>query len=77
MGVCTVKTALQLILALSVIGAVAAAILVYQDVSAHSCGLCKLVPRKDLILGYPSCYYALALYVLTAAAAAWGLRARR
>lgn len=70
------KIALQLILALSVVGTVAAGILVYQDVSAHSCGLCKLVPRKDEILGYPACYSAFALYALTAAAA-WGLRARR
>ena len=71
------KLALQMILLLGLVGLVASGILVYQDLSAHGCALCKIVPRHDLILGYPSCYYACGLFALIAVLAVFGLRSKR
>lgn len=71
------KTALQLILAISSIGAVRSGILTNLELISHSCSLCRVIDRSDMILGCPPCVYALGAYALVAVVALLDLSGKR
>ena len=71
------KRALQVILAVSLIGVVFSGTLTYRELCAGSGGGCAAVGAPGTILGYPACVYGLVMYLVLVAVAAFGLRAER
>jgi ABC-type tungstate transport system substrate-binding protein len=72
----TMRRALQVVLVISVIGIVFSGILTYRELCSAAGGGCPAVGASGTILGYPACLYGLVMYLLLAATAALGLRAK-
>lgn len=73
----TMKRALQVVLAISVIGVAFSGTLTYRELCAGRAEGCAAVGAPGTILGYPACVYGLLMYLLLVAVAAFGLRAER
>ena len=71
------RSALQLILGLSLIGVVCSGVLSYRELVSHSCVLCRTLERSDMVLGYPPCLYALGAFALIAVIAGLGPSGKR
>ena len=73
----TMKRALQVVLAISVIGVAFSGTLTYRELCTRSSEGCPVVGAPGTILGYPACVYGLFMYLVLMAVAALGLRAER
>jgi uncharacterized membrane protein len=71
------KRALQVILAISVVGVAFSATLTWRELFGASALSCPSPGAPGTILGYPACVYGLVMYVVIAIVAALGLRAAR
>lgn len=76
----SMKRALQAILVVSVLGAIASGTLLYREACRQLIEACTLggtTGEVGLILGYPQSLYGLGIYLLLAVIAALGLRSAR
>ena len=73
----SMKRALQLILAVSLVGVAFSGTLTYKELVLRDCGLCTAFNKSGTIFGLPVCVYGLVMYLLVASIAGWGLRSRR
>jgi hypothetical protein len=73
----TMKRALQVVLAISLMGVAFSGTLTYRELIARSTEGCPAVGAPGTILGYPACVYGLVMYLVLMAVAALGLRAER
>jgi len=71
------KRALQVVLAISVMGVAFSGTLTYRELVARSAEGCQAVGAPGTILGYPPCVYGLVMYLILMTVAALGLRAER
>jgi len=70
--------ALQVVLGISVFGAVFSGVLTYREVFGATAAACPAPGAPGTVLGYPACVHGFFMYVATAATAATaaaGLRA--
>lgn len=71
----TMRRALQLVLAISLIGVAFSGTLTYRELCGTSgSDGCSAVGAPGTILGYPACVYGLVMYLLLVAVSAFGLR---
>lgn len=68
----TAKRALQIILAIAMVGVAFSGVLTYRDVVSQA-GSCTPFAQPGTIFGYPPCVYGLIMYALVAVIAIWGL----
>jgi uncharacterized membrane protein len=73
----SMKRALQVILAISLIGVAFSGTLTYQEFFTGSALSCPSPGAPGTILGYPACVYGLGMYIVIAIVAALGLRSRQ
>jgi hypothetical protein len=73
----TMKRALQIILGISLFGAVFSGTLSYREVFGTAEAMCPSPGQPGTVLGYPACVYGFFMYLLVAGIAAWGLFAGR
>ena len=66
-------SALKVILALSVLGTVFAAVQVYQELFVTSAAACPAVGAPGTMFGYPACVYGLFMFAAIAFMAGFGL----
>jgi hypothetical protein len=71
------KRALQLILAISLVGVAFSGTLTYRELCGTGGGGCTVAGQAGTILGYPACVYGLFMYLLLVAVALFGLGAKR
>ena len=74
----TMKRALQVILAIAVLGLSFSGYLTYHEIFAASrAASCPSLGRPGTVLGYPACVYGFFMYLAIVAIAAVGLRRQR
>jgi hypothetical protein len=73
----TMRRALKVILAISLVGVVFSGTLTYRELCNSTGGGCSAVGAPGPILGYPACVYGLVMYLLLVGVAAFGLRSER
>ncbi|MFI5244537.1 MAG: hypothetical protein ACHQQR_04875 [Gemmatimonadales bacterium] len=73
----SMKRALQVILAISLIGVAFSGTLTYREFFTGSALSCPSPGAPGTILGYPACVYGLGMYIVIAIVAALGLRSRQ
>jgi uncharacterized membrane protein YgdD (TMEM256/DUF423 family) len=73
----TMKRALQVILAIGLVGVAFSGTLTYRELCGRGAEGCTPVGAPGTILGYPACVYGLVMYLLLVAVASFGLRAER
>jgi uncharacterized membrane protein len=73
----SMKRALQVILAISLIGVAFSGTLTYREFFTASALSCPSPGAPGTILGYPACVYGLGMYIVIAIVAALGLRSRQ
>lgn len=73
----TATRALQIILAISVFGAVFSGFLSYQELFGAAPTSCPAPGAPGTVLGYPACVYGFFMYLAVAFAAVAGLDAER
>lgn len=76
----SMKRALQAVLVVSVVGAIASGTLLYREVChqlIEACTLGVTTGEERMILGYPPSLYGLGMYLLLVVIAALGLRSAR
>lgn len=71
------KRALQVILGISVFGALFSGVLTYAELFGQAAMSCPAPGAPGTVLGYPACVYGFFMYVTIAATAAGGLLAGR
>jgi hypothetical protein len=71
------KRALQIVLAVSLIGVAFSGTLTYRELCSSGVQGCSAVGAPGTILGYPACVYGLFMYLALVAVAAFGLRSER
>jgi len=71
------KRALQMILAIGLVGVAFSGTLTYRELCGRGVEGCTAVGAPGTILGYPACVYGLVMYLLLVAVASFGLRAER
>jgi uncharacterized membrane protein len=71
----TMQRALQVILAISLIGVAFSGTLTYREFFTASALSCPSPGAPGTILGYPACVYGLGMYIVIAIVSALGLRA--
>lgn len=67
------KRALQIVLAISIVGVLFSGTLVYREVCSAGTGGCMAGGGPGTILGLPVCVYGLVMYLLLTAVASFGL----
>lgn len=67
------KTALWIILAVSLLGVAFSGVLSYQELFGDSAATCPSPGPAGTFFDQPACIYGLFMYVTVALAAAWGL----
>jgi hypothetical protein len=67
--------ALQVVLGISVFGAVFSGVLTYREVFGATAAACPAPGAPGTVLGYTACVYGFFMYLAIAATAAAGLRA--
>ena len=76
----SMKRALQAILVVSAVGAIASGMLLYREVCHQLIEACTLGAATEegwMILGYPPSLYGMGMYLLLVVLAALGLRSAR
>jgi len=76
----SMKRALQAILVVSAMGAIASGMLLYREVChqlIEACALGVTTAEGGMILGYPASLYGLGTYLILVVIAALGLRSAR
>lgn len=68
------KLALQIILAVSLFGAMFSGVLTYQELFGEAEAMCPAPGAPGTVFGYPACVYGFFMYLIVAATAALGLR---
>jgi len=71
------RRALQIILAISLFGAVFSGVLTYRELFAAAAVACPAPGAAGTVFGYPACVYGFFMYLLIAGTALWGLLAGR
>jgi len=71
------KRALQLILAIGIVGAAFSGTLTYRELCGAASTGCTMGGAPGTILGYPACVYGLIMYLIVTAVAALGLASGR
>jgi hypothetical protein len=71
----TMKRALQVVLAISLVGVAFSGTLTYREVCGRGTGGCSDLGAPGTIFGYPTCLYGLVMYLVLVAVASFGLRA--
>ena len=72
----TMKRALQVIFAISVIGVGFSGTLTYREMFAHTLRACPAPGAPGTVFGYPACVYGLIMYSIIAIVSGWGLTSR-
>lgn len=70
----SMKRALQVILAISLVGVAFSGTLTYREFFGTSALSCPSPGAPGTILGYPACVYGLVIYIVIAIVSALGLR---
>lgn len=73
----SMRTALKVVLGISLVGVAFSGTLTWREVVRGLGGGCSIGGAPGTILGYPACVYGLAMYLLLVATASLGLRADR
>lgn len=71
------KRALQIILGISMFGAVFSGVLSYQEVFGTSAITCPAPGAPGTVFGYPACVYGFFMFLVLAGTALGGLRSGR
>lgn len=71
----TAKRALQIILAVGLLGMVFSGVLTYREFTGPSAAGCSALGAPGTVFGYPSCVYGLLMYLVIVLVAAAGLLA--
>ena len=71
------KRALQIILGISLFGAVFSGVLSYRELYGAPAVACPSPGAPGTVFGYPACVYGFFMYLLVAGTAIWGLRSER
>ena len=71
------KRALQIILGISLFGAIFSGVLTYRELFTTSAAVCPSPGVPGTVFGYPACVYGFFMYLLVAATALAGLVAGR
>lgn len=72
----SMRRALQVIFAISLIGIAFSGTLTYRELIAKSAAVCPSPGAPGTILGYPACVYGLIMYTIVAIVSGLGLRDR-
>jgi len=73
----TMRRALQIILAIGVVGLVFSGVLSYHELFGPGAATCPAPGAPGTVLGYPACIYGFFMYLAVTVVAAWGLRTGR
>jgi len=73
----TTRTALKVVLVISLIGVAFSGTLTYRELAKGLGGGCTVGGAPGTIFGYPACVYGLFMYLVLVAVSALGLRSEK